>query len=334
MIILKRLSQVLLRVNSLAIEGSEGITAIAMSKNKEFLAVANKSDNGVIRIYNIDKKDGGIQLKRKVILSTNEHTSKEYISLCFGNELKTRTLISLGGAPDYYLIHWSWLGDKGKVKAFQILRGINEINQVSMNPSSPSSDIIITGNNTFKYYNLNNGLQQVKAEITAKENSGSMNYRCHIWIAGKLYICTDKGEILLVDNKSCKGKIESSPNDGISIECVVANKSIMITGGGNTALNFFNIEVEGNKVICEKQNKDPIFISSRMKDMENANIKTLLISPNNQWLIISLDNNQLLKAEITISSLENIRFEYLYYPFHSASVTPILISRLMDLMYA
>jgi hypothetical protein len=240
----------------------------------------------------------------------------------------------LGGTPDYYLIHLSWLGDKGKVEAFQILRGINEINQVSMNPSPTSTDIVITGNNTFKCYNLNNGLQQVRAEITAKENPGSVNYRCHIWAAGKLYICTDKGEILLIDNKSCKGKIESSPSDGISIECAVANKSLMITGGGSTALNFFNMGVEGNKVICERQNREPIFISSRMKDIQNANIKTLLISPNNQWLIISLDNNQLLKADITISSLENIRFEYLYYAFHSASVILTLPLRLMDLMYA
>lgn len=309
-----------MRVNLLAIEGSEGITAITVSKNKSFLAVANRTDHGMITVYSINKVHGEVQLKHKVNLSTNEHTSKEYVSLCFGNEPKTRSLISLGGAPDYFLIHWSWLKDKGKVEAFHVLRGPNEINQITMNPLPSSADIVITGNSTFKCYSLANGLQPVRAEITAKENPGSTNYRCHVWAAGKLYVCTDRGDMLLVDNKSCKGKIESSPSDGNSIECAVASKKLMITGGANNTLNFFSIEMEGNKVVCERQNKEAMCVSSQMKEMGSASIKTLLISPNGQWLIMSLDNSQILKADISISSIENVKFEYLYCSFHSAAV--------------
>ena len=124
--------------------------------------MANRTDHGIITIYTLQQSHNEVQLRRKVNLSTNEHTSNEYISLCFGNEPKTRSLISLGGPPDYFLIYWSWIGDKGKVEAFQILRGNNEINQVSINPSPPNADVVVTGNNTFKYYNLANGLQQLK----------------------------------------------------------------------------------------------------------------------------------------------------------------------------
>ena len=181
------------------------------------MAVANRTDHGMITIYSIQQTHE-LQLRRKVNLATSEHTSKDYISLCFGNETKTRSLISLGGPPDYYLIYWNWVGDRGKVDSFQILRGGNSIYEVSINPTPPNADVVVTGNNVFKYYSLGNGLQQLKQEITAKENPGSSNYTTHVWANGKLYVCTSQGEILLVDSKSCKGKIESSPSDGLSME--------------------------------------------------------------------------------------------------------------------
>ena len=291
-----------------------------MNRDKSLVAVGNRTDHAMITIYSIQKVSGEIMLKRKVNLTTSEHTSKDYISVCFGNEAKTKTLISLGGPPDYYLIYWSWVGERGKIDAFQILRGGNAIYEVSMNPTPPNIDVVVTGNNTFKYYSVNNGLQQIKQEITAKENQGSTHYTAHAWGAGKLYVCTNQGEILLVDSKSCKGRIECSPNNGLSIEHAISSGKYLITGGDNNEIFLYNIETEGSKSICERRNKEPIRISTYIPEAGNYRIRSLAISPNGQWLIVTLENNQILKADISITSIENIKFDYLHYNYHSASV--------------
>lgn len=49
----------------------------------------------MITIYTIKTVNKEAVLKRKVNLTTEEHTAKDYISICFGNEAKTKTLISL-----------------------------------------------------------------------------------------------------------------------------------------------------------------------------------------------------------------------------------------------
>jgi len=274
----------------------------------------------MITIYTIQQKHDAIPLKKKVNLTTSEHTSKEFISICFGNEPKTKSLISLGGPPDYYLIYWSWVGEKGKIEAFQILRGGNIIYDVTINPMPPYGDVVVTGNNMFKYYNLGNGLQQLKQEITAKENQGSTHYTTHVWACGKLYVCTSQGEILLVDSKTCKGRIECSPNDGQAIRHAIASNKYLITGGEKNGLYFFSLETEGNKAICERRNQEAIRISTSFPEVDNYSIRSLAISPNNQWLIITLENNQIFKADVSISNLESIKFDYLHFNYHSASV--------------
>lgn len=307
-------------LTQIAIEGSEGITAIAVNRDANLLAVANRTDHGMITVYTIQRTHDEVQLRRKVNLTTSEHTSKDFVSVCFGNESRTKSLISLGGPPDYYLIHWSWAGERGKVEAFQILRGGNAIYEVTVNPMPPHGDVVVTGNNTFKYYNLGNGLQQLKQEITAKENQGSTHYTTHVWACGKLYVCTNQGEMLLLDSKSCKGRIECSPNDGQAIEHAVASNKYLVTGGERNGLYFFGLETEGSKAICERRNKEAIRISSFLPELGNHSIRSLAISPNSQWLVVALENNQLVKADISISSLESLKFDYLHYNYHAASV--------------
>lgn len=200
------------------------------------------------------------------------------------------------------------------------MRGVNAIYGVSINPSPPSADVVVTGNNTFRYYNLSNGLQQLRQEITAKENQGSTHYTCHVWAAGKWYICTNQGDILQFDGKTCKGRMDCSPKDGLAIEHIVACNKRLITGGENNSLYFFNLESEGSKSVCEKQNAEAVRISAQLEEIGNARIRSLAVSPNFQWLVISLDNNQIIKADLSTQNVEHIKFEYLHYNAHSAAV--------------
>ena len=105
------------------------------------------------------------------------------------------------------------------------------------------------------------------------------------------------------------------------MEHAVATNKYLITGGDKNSLYFFNIMIEGSKNICKRINKEVIYISSYLPDILNHSVKSLAVSPNGQWLIISLSNNQMLKADISLNNLENIKFDYLHYNNHSASVS-------------
>ncbi len=203
--------------------------------------------------------------------------------------------------------------------AFQTLRGVNAIYGVSINPFPPNADVVVTGNNTFRYYNLSNGLQQLRQEITAKENQGSTHYTCHAWAAGKLYVCTNQGDILQLDSKTCKGRMDCSPNDRKAIEHIVVCGKRIITGGEDNQLYFYTLESEGSKSVCERINTEAITISSQL-DVGNARIRSLAVSRNFQWLVISLDNNQIIKADLSPQNVEHIKFEYLHYNAHSAAI--------------
>lgn len=63
------------------IEGTEGITAITVSKERKFFAVAEKSERAICTVYALDNKNNKAQ-KRKTLTSTDVQ-SKEFVSIAF-----------------------------------------------------------------------------------------------------------------------------------------------------------------------------------------------------------------------------------------------------------
>lgn len=88
--------------------GSEGATAMAVSPNKRYVAVAEKKpERPIITVFDLTT------LKRKKVLNYAEGTFTEYISLGFSPDSKY--LISQGCAPEWTMLYWYW--DKAKVMA-------------------------------------------------------------------------------------------------------------------------------------------------------------------------------------------------------------------------
>lgn len=88
--------------------GSEGMTAMAVSPNRRYTAVAEKkAEKPAITIYDLTT------LRRRKVLSTLECTSQEFVSLAFSPDSKY--LISQLGAPDWTLTYWHW--EKSRVMA-------------------------------------------------------------------------------------------------------------------------------------------------------------------------------------------------------------------------
>jgi len=60
------------------IEGSEGITALAVSRNKKFIAIAEKTAKyPICTVYDLNT------LRRKKFITSNDIKSKEFVSIAF-----------------------------------------------------------------------------------------------------------------------------------------------------------------------------------------------------------------------------------------------------------
>ena len=86
---------------------SEGMTAMAVSPNRRYVAVAEKGEKATITIYDLHS------LRKRKILSSPEIQSTEFVSLAFSPDSKY--LVAQGGRPDWTLLYWTW--EKSKVMA-------------------------------------------------------------------------------------------------------------------------------------------------------------------------------------------------------------------------
>ena len=85
-----------------------GATALAVSPNKRYVAVAEKKgERPTITVFDLTT------LKRKKVLSYAEGSFQEYVSLGFSPDSKS--LVSQSGGPDWSMCLWQW--EKAKVLA-------------------------------------------------------------------------------------------------------------------------------------------------------------------------------------------------------------------------
>jgi hypothetical protein len=82
------------------IEGSEGITTLAISPSKRFLAVCEKSEHAICIIYDLygvtTPKNGVYQYpKRKKVLTSHDCSAKEFVSACFSPHHEKITIATL-----------------------------------------------------------------------------------------------------------------------------------------------------------------------------------------------------------------------------------------------
>jgi hypothetical protein len=80
------------------------------------LAVAERADRGVCSIYDV------ATLKRKWVVSSNDYTSREFVSVnfCPSDEKK---LVTLTSEPSINIIIWLW--DKRRCFSYQPVTGVS-----------------------------------------------------------------------------------------------------------------------------------------------------------------------------------------------------------------
>lgn len=99
------------------IEGSEGISAMALSPSKSFLAVAERAERAICSVFDMTT------LKRKKILTSTDYASREFVSVNFAPSNERSMLVTLTSEPDIKIIIWTW--DKAKCFTFQPVGGVS-----------------------------------------------------------------------------------------------------------------------------------------------------------------------------------------------------------------
>ena len=299
---------------------------MALSHNKNFLAVCERSEKAICSIYNMKT------LKRKKVITTDHITDKEFISVAFSHQNEKGHLLTLSGGQDATVILWQW--NKGKCIAYQKL-GLSE-GQTLYQASFYNLDfnsLIITGNGVYKYYKLkDNGLRPEHSTLAKKESHISNNYTCHTWLPeGKIIICTDQGELLLLESTGeYKMLLSCSPGDGFYIESITNySKGFMIAGDTGQIMVFeksdepkkpFTHVATWPNVDPKEEKKYPELFLSIMA----SRIKCIALSSNDDTLVFSTANNQLMKVNVNLEKKMNessIKYEYLIYPFHSRAIS-------------
>lgn len=229
----------------LGIDGSEGITAMAVSPvKKQFLAVCERAERAVCVIYDISGlgQNPPLPPKRRKVLSSSDYTAKEFISVCFAPTAEKSMLATLTGKDCYKVILWNW--DKQKCFSFQSVCQSETMIPIQCSFSNQDHNVVVvTGDNTYKFFRVqeNNSLKQTHGQIAKKESHISGTYTCHTWMPdGRLIICTDQGEIMLLEGTGdYKMLLSESPGDGFFIECIITYSKGFIIGGDNGQIMIY-----------------------------------------------------------------------------------------------
>lgn len=79
------------------IDGSEGITALAVSPSRKHIAVCERAERAICIIYDLENliKNPTVPAKRKKVLSSSDYTAKDFICVCFAPSAEKTLLATL-----------------------------------------------------------------------------------------------------------------------------------------------------------------------------------------------------------------------------------------------
>eukprot|EP00930_Biecheleria_cincta_P085307 TRINITY_DN746_c0_g1_i2.p1 TRINITY_DN746_c0_g1~~TRINITY_DN746_c0_g1_i2.p1 ORF type:complete len:1283 (-),score=294.40 TRINITY_DN746_c0_g1_i2:68-3874(-) len=307
-------------------EGSEGITCLAASPNRKFLAVCERFQERAV-CYIFDVNTGK---RRRGQLSFADCDAKEYVCAAFSAENKF--LITQGGPPDWTLILWSW--DKarphGAVKVSNLTGSV--IHECSFNPQD-SSLVCVIGDGVFKFFRLQEGsFKGIPNQLNKLREASNQNYVCHTWLNDdRLIVCSEAGDILLFDSGGeFKMVLPCSPGEVRSLLCVTAFNKGFIAGGEKGVVTFYE-RSDDPKEMFRKHKVVRLDATSSMSD-PNANnnsgpgvgaVTSTTLSPSDEILAIATSNNQLLTLSLSPTDLlkaEDSAVENALTSFHSGPI--------------
>ncbi|RHZ20981.1 hypothetical protein DYB37_001448 [Aphanomyces astaci] len=304
---------------------SGGFTAMAVSANRKYgqesliigatssclfqqtsryLAMAEKGDAGVVNMYDLTT------FRRKKPLVYSDLGSETYVSLAFSGDGKY--LVGQGGAPEWNLMLWSW--EKAKVvTTFKAAAQYgSSIGQVDFCPTD-SNSLCVSGNGTIKFFKVTDG--QLRQQVNSLKREPG-NFLCHTWLSDdRVIAATITGELWLFESMEFRTVLSSSPTDGQYCSSLLAyskgSRTRFVCGGSGGIVRIYEKSDDSR----EHFKRTKVFSI----DGNPQCIQHLAISPSEDTLICSLENNQLYM--LTLSSTDILKedamnFELVSTAFH------------------
>jgi WD40 repeat protein len=327
--------------------GTEGATALAVSPNKRYVAVAEKKgERPTITVFDLTT------LKRKKVLSYAEGSFQEYVSLGFSPDSKS--LVSQSGGPDWSMCLWQW--EKAKVLA-QIKSNGNTtypIRQVSFNPQD-NTQMCAVGEKTFKLFRLSEG--QLKQFAVNKMNQ--LNYFSHVWVSeDQVLLGSDTGRLQLFEVGDLRNEFEvgATSQQGVAarqpssrdlsrnkpttptashvanlqIDCLALTSKGFICSASNGTLYVFDktedptVFQEARSVRLSEESSSPEATGS-VAVGEEDHIVSMSVSPSEETVVCATASQQLIVHTLSSSDLTKglsaSSFDYLSCSFHHGAVT-------------
>lgn len=161
------------------------ISALALSGKStsrvRLLAVAERGNETIKPSISLFEMSTTFKHRGKTLLQSTEMKSNEFISMCFSPDGKT--LLTLGGAPDYMLIHWLW--DKGR--PLQQARVSNSAGapmlDCSFCPTDPSV-VCVSGLGVLRFLHIEH--DEFKAIPFGIGRREPAHYLSHCWIEDRV----------------------------------------------------------------------------------------------------------------------------------------------------
>ena len=161
------------------------------------------------------------------------------------------------------------------------------------------------------------------AKKDSKENQHSPNYLSNCILNDQsMIIGTDQGELLLF-NQQCEFKMilpQSPRNEAFSIECLIPYSKGFLVGGQDCTVLIYEKhdgELRNPYIKIEKKIYNP-------KREYKFPITSLVLSTNEESLVLGLQNKQILSVPFTsdrVISEENLKFDHIGLPYHSDKIT-------------
>ncbi|PRP75547.1 WD repeat-containing protein 65 [Planoprotostelium fungivorum] len=323
-------------------EPLEGITAMCISPNKRYVAVAEKgTTQAFVSIYDL------FTLRKKKVISTRDCGSKHFVCMNFSPDSKY--LITQGAEPESGCFFWNWEKQPKPLAFFKPLPA-SAISQCSFHPND-NSVFCISGNGVFKLYRyIDNNLKllpgSASSALALAKRDQTQQCLCHAWVAEeRIVVGTEGGDLLLFESTGeFKVVLPQSPQDNNSINSIVSYSKGFICGG--SAGNIMMYEKTDDKDYYRRTRTIPLISLSVQvapnpsagPSLSAGSVHSMAISPSEEHLLVTTTRNQIfaltipsvLEADTAKPSTGLTRddtlpispsgFEYLTTSFHSSSV--------------
>jgi WD40 repeat protein len=249
-------------------EKTESITAIALSPNKKYIAIAESGEHPQIQIVDTSTR------KRRRVLSVSDLGSDKFVAVEFSAD--GRHLVTQGGHPSWNLLYWNWERSKPlaqvRVEADPGAADRDKftVTKVSINPKDPLH-IVVSGNGIFRFYRYVDSLLKPSPGGPGKnQTTGANNYTTHSWVTDdRIVLANDKGDLFYLQDNEFQGQLACSPGDDQAIMSIEPTSRGFVCGAKHGHVHIFEaaddkdvyrkvktVTLENNKDLPEEIAKD------------------------------------------------------------------------------